>query len=174
MSAEPSKSRPRRRLAGVVLFLLVVTALALVIVPVWLIRPFVAQTPEGLAVAFGLRRWAPPATVLILLAGLALAVAVWRSGRRGGRWGSRTLAVLALVPLLAAAGLARFNIFEKMFSPLGHASFASAADAKWVEEGDPVLAVTQGGEAAAYPIRQLAYHHIVQDVVGGVPVAATY
>jgi hypothetical protein len=170
LRAVPSNSRPRRRLAGLALFLLVLAALALVAVPVWLIRPFVPQTPEGLAVAFGLRRWAPPATVLILLAGLALAVALWR----GGRWGSRTLAALALVPLLAAAGLARFNIFETMFSPLGHARFASAAEAKWVEEGDPVLAVTQGGESAAYPIRQLAYHHIVQDVVGGVPVAATY
>jgi hypothetical protein len=168
MSAEVSQSR--RRLAGIVLFLLVLTAFALVAVPVWLIRPFVPQTQEGLAVAFALRQWAPLATLLILLAGLALAVSLWR----GGRWGSRTLAVLALVPLLAAAGLARFNIFEKMFSPLGNARFASEAEATWVEEGDPVLAVTRGGEAAAYPIRQLAYHHIVQDVVGGVPVAATY
>ena len=82
--------------------------------------------------------------------------------------------MLALVPLLAAVWLARFNVYEKMFAPLGHARFAPVAEASWVEEGDPVLAVTQGGEAVAYPIRQLAYHHIVQDVVGGVPVAATY
>ena len=39
---------------------------------------------------------------------------------------------------------------------------------------DPVLAVTLNGEATAYPVRQVAYHHIVQDVVGGVPVAVTY
>jgi hypothetical protein len=170
MSAEPSKFRSRRRSAGIVLFLLVLTALALVAVPVWLIRPFVPQTPRGLAVAFGVRQWAPPATVLILLAGLALVVVLWR----GGRWGSRTLAALALVPLLAAVWLARFNVYEKMFSPLGDSRFAPVAAADWVEGGDPVLAVTQGGEAAAYPIRQVAYHHIVQDVVGGVPVAATY
>jgi hypothetical protein len=174
MSAEMPKSRPRRRLAGLALFLLVLAALALVAVPVWLIRPFVPQTPDGLAVAFGLRRWAPLVTALILIAGLALTVAVWRGGRRGGRWWSRTLAVLALVPLLAAAWFARFNMFEKMFAPLGNARFASVAEAAWVEEGDLVLAVTQGGEAAAYPIRQAAYHHIVQDVVGGVPVAVTY
>ena len=30
------------------------------------------------------------------------------------------------------------------------------------------------GEAAAYPIRQLAYHHLVQDIVGGVPIVVTY
>jgi Protein of unknown function (DUF3179) len=61
-----------------------------------------------------------------------------------------------------------------MFSPLGDARFAAAAAADWVGEGDPVLAVEQGGEAVAYPVRQVAYHHIVQDVVGGVPVAVTY
>jgi hypothetical protein len=170
MSAELSKSRSRRRWAGIVLFLLVLTALALVAIPIWLIRPFVPQTPRGLAVAFGVRQWAPLATVLILLAGLALAAVLWR----GGRWGSRTLAALALVPLLAAVWLARFNVYETMFSPLGGSRFAPVAAADWVEGGDPVLAVTQGGEAAAYPIRQVAYHHIVQDVVGGVPVAATY
>ena len=37
-----------------------------------------------------------------------------------------------------------------------------------------MLAVERNGEAAAYPVRQVAYHHIVQDVVGGVPVAVTY
>ena len=30
------------------------------------------------------------------------------------------------------------------------------------------------GEAAAYPIRQMAYHHLVHDTVGGVPVVVTY
>jgi hypothetical protein len=105
-----------------------------------------------------------------LIAGLALAVSLWR----GGRWWSRALVVLALIPLAGAAWLARFNIFEKMFSPLGASRFASAAEAGWVEDGDMVLAVERNGEAVAYPIRQVAYHHIVQDVVGGVPIAATY
>ena len=36
------------------------------------------------------------------------------------------------------------------------------------------VAVERNGEAAAYPVRQLAYHHIVQDVVGGVPIVVTY
>jgi hypothetical protein len=29
-------------------------------------------------------------------------------------------------------------------------------------------------EARAYPVRSLSYHHIVNDVIGGVPIAATY
>jgi hypothetical protein len=165
----PESSR-RRRMAGLVLFLIVVAAVAMVFVPVWLIRPFVPQTPGGLAVAFALRRAAPVATALALVAGLALLVSLWR----GGRWWSRTLAVLALVPLGAAAWFSHVNIFEKMFAPMKDARFAAADAADWVEKVDPVLAVDHDGDAAAYPIRQLAYHHIVQDVVGGVPVAVTY
>jgi hypothetical protein len=26
----------------------------------------------------------------------------------------------------------------------------------------------------AYPVRQIAYHHLVEDSVGGVPIVATY
>jgi hypothetical protein len=167
MRAESSR---RRRMAGFVLFLIVVAALAVVAVPMWLIRPFVPQTSGDLAVAYALRQWAPIATALALVAGLALAAALWR----GGRWWSRALAVLALVPLGAAAWLSRVNVFEKMFSPLGDVRFAAADAAGWVDMVDPVLAVDHNGDSAAYPVRQLAYHHIVQDVVGGVPVAVTY
>ena len=164
MRAESSR---RRRMAGLVLFLIVVAAVG---IPMWLIRPFTPQTHGDLAVAFALRRWAPVATALALVAGAALTISLWR----GGRWWSRALAVLALVPLGAAAWLSHVNVFEKMFSPLGAARFAAADAAGWVGTVDPVLAVDHNGDSAAYPVRQLAYHHIVQDVVGGVPVAVTY
>ena len=32
----------------------------------------------------------------------------------------------------------------------------------------------KGGEAVAYPVNQLAYHHVLEDVIGGVPIVATY
>lgn len=76
--------------------------------------------------------------------------------------------------LAAAAWASRQNVFERMFAPLEEARFAAAGEADWVAEDDPVLAVERNGEAAAYPVRQLAYHHIVQDVIGGEPVVATY
>jgi hypothetical protein len=44
-------------------------------------------------------------------------------------------------------------------------------------EGDPdddVIAVERGGDARAYPIRYLHYHEIVNDEVGGAPVAVTW
>jgi thiol:disulfide interchange protein len=167
---EPFFSPGWRRLAGAALFLLVVLALVLVAVPIWLIRPFSPQTPEGLTIAYALRRWAPLATVAAVAAALLLATVLWRNGR----WWSRALIVLAFVPLLGAAWSARQNIFEKMFAPLTATHTAPATEAGWVEDADPVLAVALHGEAAAYPVRQVSYHHIVHDVVGGVPIAATY
>jgi hypothetical protein len=155
-----------------VLFLLVLSAVAMVALPIWLIRPFAPQTPSGIAVAYGLRRWAPAVTVLFLAVGLGLAVMLWR----GARWWSRALAVLGLVVLGAAAWRAPKNelMFEGMFAPMAKTASAPAAEARWVEDKDPVLALSLNGDDAAYPVRQVAYHHIVHDVVGGVPVAVTY
>ncbi len=170
MSTDPSPPRSRRWIAGLVLFFLVLAVAAMLVLPVWLIRPFAPQTPDGIALSFALRRWAPTVTVLALVAGLALTVWFWR----GGRWWSRALAVLALLPLGAAAVFARQNIFEKMFAPTGQVASVPADEASWVEEGDAVLAVTLNGDAAAYPVNQVSYHHIVGDAVGGVPVAVTY
>ena len=35
-------------------------------------------------------------------------------------------------------------------------------------------AVLAGADAVAYPVCQIAYHHLVEDSVGGVPIVATY
>jgi thiol:disulfide interchange protein len=163
-------NKASRRLAGAFLFLLVLLALAVIAIPMWLIQPFSPQTPEGLSLSYALRRWAPLGTLLALAAGLGVTVWLWR----GGRWWSRTACALVLVVLAAAAWASRQNVFEKMFAPLEGARFAAAGEADWVAEADPVMAVERNGEAVAYPVRQLAYHHIVQDVIGGEPVVATY
>jgi hypothetical protein len=47
------------------------------------------------------------------------------------------------------------------------------ADA-WLVASDPVVAFVWEGEARAYPLRILIWHEIVNDLVGGVPVAVTY
>ena len=37
-----------------------------------------------------------------------------------------------------------------------------------------VIAVTLGGESRAYPIREMGYHHIVNDRLHGLPLVVTY
>lgn len=43
-----------------------------------------------------------------------------------------------------------------------------------LKPGDAVLGLEIGSDAVAYPIRVLNWHELVNDVVGGVPVAVTY
>jgi len=49
-----------------------------------------------------------------------------------------------------------------------------ASAAAWLKPREPVLALTITGDARAYPLQILMWHEIVNDVVGGVPVAVTF
>ena len=52
--------------------------------------------------------------------------------------------------------------------------FASLEEATWVLAENPVIGVSLGGESRVYPIHLIERHQIVNDVVGGKPVAVTY
>jgi Protein of unknown function (DUF3179) len=65
-------------------------------------------------------------------------------------------------------------VFEAlMFHPLEHPAFAAAKDAK-LDSDDKLIVVRINGSARAYPIREMAYHHVVNDMVGGTALVATY
>jgi hypothetical protein len=49
-----------------------------------------------------------------------------------------------------------------------------ATEARHVRADDAIVGVEVGSEARAYPIRQLDHHEVVNDVLGGVPIAVTY
>lgn len=49
-----------------------------------------------------------------------------------------------------------------------------AAAATGVRDSDQILGVVIAGEIRAYPINFLSWHEIVNDTVGGVPVAVTW
>jgi hypothetical protein len=80
---------------------------------------------------------------------------------------------LVMVPVLFSVVMARINYFEWMFHPVESAQFESASASK-LDRAEMILAVRIGAEARAYPIREMAYHHVLNDVVAGVPIAATY
>ena len=53
--------------------------------------------------------------------------------------------------------------------------FESLVEAgRWLNKQEPVIALTVGGEARAYPLQILIWHEIVNDVVGKTPVAVTF
>jgi len=160
----------RRKFVWLMLFVLVVAVLAIVLTPVFLIMPFKAQTPRIMEVSYVMRRWSPLLTVLFSLLILTLTLGLWI----GGRWWSRIMLVILLLPVFGVTWLARQNHFEWMFKPLPNPAYAKTADAKFINDNDRVLAVTIGDESVAYPIRLMGYHHVVQDTIGGTPIVVTY
>jgi Protein of unknown function (DUF3179) len=83
---------------------------------------------------------------------------------------------LALVLILYGVIFYFFNfkfLADKMFYQPQHKNLAAAAENK-VALDKLVVGVALNGEAKAYPIEIIGYHHQVQDTVGGVPVMITY
>ncbi len=165
----PPPTRPARPALWILLGILALATIALFFIPAFIIRPFTRQAPRGLWIAMALRQRAPLGTLLAGVACLLLAVLLWRNAR----WWNRT--ILATVMLLVAfsATMARLNYFEWMFHPVESAQFESIAQSK-LDAKEMIMAVRFGDDARAYPISQMAYHHILNDVVGEVPVAVTY
>jgi len=159
----------RQKSFSLVFWLLVLIGFALFLVPAFIIRPFRYQSPGALHLALVFRQLAPMGTVLAACGVLGLALWAWRSAARK----QRALLILGSLLVVGSATMARMNYFEWMFHPVGLPGFQRADDAK-LDAGEMVLTVSIHGDARAYPVREMAYHHIVNDVVGGVPIAATY
>lgn len=58
--------------------------------------------------------------------------------------------------------------------PIDNPTFVSVAEADHLSPQDPVMSFTHNGETRAYPLRVMTFHEIVNDEVGGHPVAITY
>ena len=59
--------------------------------------------------------------------------------------------------------------------PIDEPEFDSVGDASdWLNPREPVVVVSVNGETKAYPIQILTWHEIVNDTIGGVPVAVTF
>jgi len=58
--------------------------------------------------------------------------------------------------------------------PIDDPKFIPVAGVDFLAENEPVMAVDVGGDARAYPVQILIWHEIVNDTVGGVPLAVTY
>jgi membrane protease YdiL (CAAX protease family) len=157
---------------GSLWFLFLASALAgiaLFFVPAFIIRPFTHQTPPGLVLAMALRQRAPWGTLAAAIVCLVFALILWGAANKWRK------VVLAFVMVLVAFStvMARLNYFEWMFHPVDTPQFESASASK-LDKSEMILAVRYGSDARAYPIREMAYHHVLNDVVAGVPVAVTY
>src|SRR4051794_2495246 len=165
--------RGRMRKSLIFALMLVVclaVSLGAVVYPIYVIRPFRHQGASELAWALAVSRFRPAITVISALAAV-LAVTGFRQAQPR-RW-KRALSAAGGVLVVAMAFLARVNVYELMFHPIQRPSFQAARDVK-LDGAEKVITVRVGGEARAYPIRGMSYHHMVNDVVGGAAIVATY
>ena len=106
------------------------------------------------------------AFVILIVAGSRRAFGIQR------RW--KWLPALAAALVLAVVGFLHFAMAaESMFQQPRIVAFEARAR-NALDENAVVIGVENNGQAKAYPIRFLAYHHQVQDTVGGKPVLVTY
>jgi hypothetical protein len=157
----------------VLLGFLLLLCFAVVVFPIIIMQPFVPQAALPLSLALFVQRWAPWITIVGFLTGMVLAA---RSrAHRSERFAS--LKNVLLVAAVAGLGLcvwaSRVNVYEIRFLPVGNVQLVPAGQAI-VRPDDMVIVVSINGDDRAYPVLQMAYHHLVNDVVGGVPIVSTY
>lgn len=68
----------------------------------------------------------------------------------------------------------RFYRHHDGFLSIDEPATLPAASATFLDDDDEVLGFVIDGLARAYDVRMLCYHHVVNDTIGGVPIAVTY
>jgi hypothetical protein len=137
--------------------------------PAFIIQPFRYQAPRALVWAIVIRQRAPIISLLFAIVSFLLIAMLWRSSNK---WRKAVLSLIAITVTFSAV-MSRLNYFEWMFHPVDSAKFEAESSSK-LGSDEMILAVRYGADARVYPIREMAYHHVLNDVVGGVPIAVTY
>jgi len=163
---DDSTATARRKLAFSLIFATLAIAIFFLAYPNYVIRPMRHQGDGELQTALFVLQYQHLAEFLCAAVAL-LALIFYLSSKRGR--GSRIGAIAGTAVVLVCAALSRINVFEVMFHPAGAPSFQPARETK-LDGDEKVLAVS----TRAYPVRSISYHHIVNDVAGGVPIAVTY
>jgi hypothetical protein len=89
-------------------------------------------------------------------------------------WKRKWVPVIPLLITAAVVYMANFKMAaDHMFYQPRQVLLLPAGTNK-VDSGLLVIGVVMNGEARAYPVRFLGYHHQVQDTVGGKPLLITY
>jgi len=165
----PANDRWNRASAALWLLLASLAALAFAAYPIYVIRPFREQKPAALEQALWVLLYDKPILVVLFC---LIVIPVFLLWRRSG-WVARVVLVPTGIIALLAAVSGWINPEEVMFHPFGAPSYLSAQQAN-LDPNDMVLVVTLGAESRAYPIREMGYHHVINDRLHQLPFVVTY
>jgi hypothetical protein len=164
-----TKRRANKAVPALVLLFVSLGLLCFAAYPIYVIRPFREQTSTALESALWVLQHNKPLVLIAASVIAAIAILLWR---RAG-WIAKIFLIPATGITVLAAVSVWINPYEKMFHPVGEPKYLSANLAQ-IDAADMVIAVTEGGESRAYPIREMGYHHIVNDRLHGLPIVVTY
>jgi len=117
------------------------------------------------------------ALVLLFLAGLLGHAAVGLPGAGTAVAGEapQTINGFRLDPLLVKPELVRAGGPSRdQIKAVDDPQFVLPEQATWVAGDTPVIGIELNGEARAYPVHLMERHQVVNDVLGGVPIALSY
>jgi len=137
---------------------------------VYLVMPFPgSQISDTVDIAYWLERHIVWIRILILLLGI---IALGRILKGGKTWEkvSLSLALFGYIPLFTVLNF-RIAADRKFLKPTNK-SFITATES--LDKSKLAIGVAINGEAKAYPIQLIGYHHQVMDTIGGEPVIITY
>jgi len=125
-----------------------------------------SQQMNSIDVAYFLNKWR---WVFRALFAIMIVAGLFRA-----TWKRKWLLIIPIAIVATIAFMANFKLAaDHMFYQPGKLLLVKAANNK-VDSQRLVIGVVNNGEAKAYPIRFLGYHHQVQDTVGGKAVIVTY
>lgn len=141
------------------------------ILRVYFLMPFPgSQAGDTVSYAYWLDRSVVWVRILVLLLAYFALVAVFKKGRTWEK------IVLPLLLLSYAVVFYAFNFrlaADKIFYQPANKNFATASDTS-MDRSKLVIGVVIDGQAKAYPIQLIGYHHQVVDTLGDAPVMVTY
>ncbi len=128
-----------------------------------------SQTMRSLDVAYAIHRWRWVIRAVAVALVLAGAPAVWRA--RGWR---RAAGLIAVIPVAAIAWLFNFRMAADAMFLQPRTLVMAPASGNTVALDRLVVGIEVGGEARAYPLQFIGYHHQVRDTVRGTDVLVSY
>jgi len=157
----------KRLVLFIALFLLFSTE----ILRVYLLMPFPgSQDSNTVSYAY----WLDQSIVWIRILALAVATVALLAAFKNGR--TRTKILLPLILISYGVLFFAFNFrlqADKIFYQPVNKSFTFAGDSD-LDKSKLVIGVIIDGQAKAYPIQLIGYHHQVMDTIGKTPVMITY
>jgi hypothetical protein len=128
-----------------------------------------SQRMRSLDLAYALYSWRW-AIRLVAIGGIAAGLpALWR----GGGW-RRIAGIAALAPVGAIAWMFNFKMSADAMFLQPRTLVMAPASANTVAPDRLVVGIEVNGDARAYPLQFIGYHHQVRDVVGGREVLVSY